>query len=79
MIVCVQVYGSKRLSYNAGCQEVSRYHTKDEYEESIAHRLGRIQVRDSFAGKNDCCPPKFLRVKIEIIWKRFRLWAIIRD
>ena len=79
MIVCVQVYGSKGLSCHPEFQEVNRYHIKGEYEESIAHRLGRIQVRDSLAGKNDWCPPKILRVKTKIIWKRFLLWAIIRD
>ena len=36
---------SKRLSHHAERQEVSRFRTRGESEESIAHRRGSVQAR----------------------------------
>ena len=40
-----QVHGSKRLSCDTDCQEVSRCCTRGESEKSIAHRSQRMQLR----------------------------------
>ena len=39
IVVRVQICGLKRLSCDAGHQEVSRSHTRGHYEESITHRM----------------------------------------
>ena len=42
---CSEVHGSKQLSQHGGWQEVSRYHTRGESEDFVAHRQKNMQTR----------------------------------